>query len=116
MRGRVVSVKSQKTASVLIESKKSHPLYRKSYAASKKYLADDQIGVRLGDIVELEKIRPISKRKHWRIVKVIGRDIEEIVEQQLKEKAEEAIEAVMPASPGEGSPSSETKAPEEGEK
>lgn len=96
MTGRVISVKTQKTAAILVEGKKTHPLYGKSYVASKKYLVDDPIGVSLGDIVEIEKIRPISKRKHWRIVKVIGRDIEEIIEQQLKEKAEEAIEEVMP--------------------
>lgn len=96
MRGRVVSTKLPKTATVLIESKKTHPLYGKSYVYSKKYLADDPLGVKLGDIVELQKMKPVSKNKHWRIIKVIGRSMEEIVEQKLKEEAQEAISEVLP--------------------
>ncbi|TSC64722.1 MAG: 30S ribosomal protein S17 [Microgenomates group bacterium Gr01-1014_93] len=98
MKARVTSIKMAKTVSVIVESKKTHPLYGKSYVSSKKYLADDQIGVSLGDIVEIEKIRPVSKYKHWRVVKIIGKDVVEIIEEKLKEEAEGAIEEVMPAS------------------
>jgi len=59
-------------------------------------LADDQIHTKLGDIVEIVETRPISKRKYWKVVKVIGRDIAEIVEEELKEKAAEQIAEVMP--------------------
>ncbi len=96
MTGRVVSVKMQKSAVVLVESKKTHPLYKKSYAWSKKYIVDDPIGVVLGDLVEIIKIRPMSKNKHFRISKVLGKDFVAIAEEQLKESAEEAIEEVMP--------------------
>lgn len=98
-RGRVVSVKMQKTAVVLVETRKRHPLYGKSYVYSNKYLVDDPIGVGLGDIVEFEKCKPISKRKHWRIVRVVGRDIEAIEKEVMKEVAEQAIEEVMPEEP-----------------
>lgn len=96
MIGRVVSVKMAKTAVVLVESRKTHPLYKKSYKSSKRYLVDDQLGVKLGDIVDVQKIRPVSKNKHWKVLKVIGRNIEEIVEEELKETAAEAMAEVMP--------------------
>ncbi len=102
MIGRVVSVKMQKTVAVLVESRKTHPLYKKSYKFSKRYLVDDLIGVKLGDILEMEKIRPVSKNKHWRVLKVVGRNIEEIVEEKLKEEAARVIGKVMPASPAGG--------------
>ena len=51
MRGRVVSVKMVHSASVLIEGKKTHPLYKKSFVWSKKYLVDDPFGVKKGDVV-----------------------------------------------------------------
>ena len=96
MVGRVVSTKMLNTAAVLVDSTKTHPLYKKSFTVSKKFLADDPLGVKAGDIVQIEKIRPISKRKHWKVVKVLGRRIEEIVEEQLKEEVKEAIAEVMP--------------------
>jgi len=94
--GRVVSNKQIKTAIVLIEGTKTDRLYKKSYLRSKRYAADDPIGVKIGDVVELIKVRPVSKRKHWRITKVVGRDIEEVISDELKESAAETIEEVMP--------------------
>lgn len=96
MTGRVVSTKMQKTAVVLIESTKRHPLYGKSYLSTKKYMVDDPVGVALGDIVELKKIRPISKKKHWQITKVVGKDVVALGEKAMKEVAAEAIAEVMP--------------------
>lgn len=97
LKGRVVSNKNLKTATVIVESKKTHPLYRKSFVHTKKYQVDDQIGVKVGDIVEFEKIRPISKMKHWRIMKVVGKDIIAMETEALKAEAKEAIEEVLPA-------------------
>lgn len=97
MVGRVVSTKMEKTVVVLIERKKTHPLYKKSYLRTKKYLADDSLGAKLGDIVVLEKIRPISKRKHWKVVKILGGDFVSLQEAQLKEGAKEAIAEAVPA-------------------
>lgn len=96
MVGRVVSTKMEKTAVVLIERKKTHPLYGKTYSQSKKYLADDPFGVKDGDIVILHKIAPLSKRKHWAITKVLGQDYVSLQQAQLQESAIEAIEQVMP--------------------
>ncbi len=96
MTGRVVSIKLKNTATVLIERIAMHPLYKKTFTRSKKYLVDDLIGVKLGDIVEIEKVRPISKNKHWRILKVLGRSMAELAEEHMKEKAQQAIAEVMP--------------------
>lgn len=97
MIGRVVSIKMTKTVAVLVEGKKTHPLYKKTYVSSKKYLADDQLGSKEGDIVVLQKIAPVSKRKHWKVVKVLGSDFVSIEQAELAEAAAEAIEEVMPA-------------------
>ena len=79
MIGRVVSIKMNNTAVVLVTGTKKHRLYKKTFTSSKKYLADDLIHTKLGDIVEIVETRPISRRKYWKVVKVIGRDIAEIV-------------------------------------
>lgn len=96
MIGRVVSTKMQKTATVLVSRRKKHPLYKKTFLQTKKYLADDPLGVKDGDMVSLEKVRPISKRKHWQIKKVMGKDIVALGTQELKEEAQEAIAKVLP--------------------
>lgn len=96
MKGRVVSTKMNRTVVVLIERVARHPLYKKTYVQSKRYLVDDQMGVKEGDIVEIVKIRPISKNKHWKIAKVVGKNLEAMTEEALKEAAEKTISEVMP--------------------
>lgn len=96
MIGRVISVKSKNTATILVERVAKHPLYKKTYARSKKYLVDDQLGVKLGDIVEFINCKPVSKRKSFRTTKVLGKNFAEIAKEQLKEKAKQAISEVMP--------------------
>ncbi len=96
MIGRVVSVKVKNTATVLEERVVKHPLYKKTYVQSKKYLVDDSMGVKLGDIVSFIACKPISKNKHWKIVKVVGTNFAEIAEGHLKAGAQEAISEVMP--------------------
>jgi small subunit ribosomal protein S17 len=116
-KGRVVSVKTAKTATVLIERRKTHPLYKKSYAQSKKFLVHDDLGVKPGDVVEIIKCKPMSKNKHFRIVKVVGRDIEAIVTEQLKKEAKAAIEEVIPEQPeGENISESESQQISDSEK
>lgn len=101
MIGRVISTKSPKTVTVLVESVTKHPLYKKNYVQTKKYLAHDSIGVKLGDIVDFINCKPISKRKSFLVTKVLGKNFAEIAEGELKKKAEEAISEVMPAEKGD---------------
>lgn len=96
MIGRVVSTKMKGTVTVLVDRVAKHPLYKKTFLRSKRYLADAPGDIKDGDIVEIAKVRPISKNKHWKVVKVVGKNLLEIVEAREKEAAEEAIAQVMP--------------------
>ena len=98
MIGRVVSTKTKETATVLVERVAKHPLYKKTFIRTKKYLVDTKIPVKEGDMVEFVKVRPIPKNKHWRILRVVGKDLEAITEEKLKAEAEQVIAEVMPES------------------
>lgn len=97
LRGLVIVKKMIKTVTVLVESKKRHPLYKKSFVRSQKYLAHDEVGAAQGDVVEIVKVRPISKRKHWKVIKLLGKDFEKIATEGLKVEAAEAIAEVIPS-------------------
>ena len=72
--GRVVSSKMDKTVAVLIQRTVKHPLYEKYIKRSTKLLAHDEKNeCKEGDIVVIESSRPISKRKAWRLQKVVTR-------------------------------------------
>ena len=96
MKGRVVSIKMANTATVLVSSIKTHPLYKKTYQRSKKYLVQDDLEVSVGDIVEIIPTKPISRKKFWKITQILGREFEAIAKEQLKESAAQAIEEVVP--------------------
>jgi small subunit ribosomal protein S17 len=70
--GRIVSDKMQKTVTVLIERRVTHPLYGKVVTRSKRYHAHDENGeFHEGDLVTIEECRPISRSKAWRVVRLI---------------------------------------------
>ncbi|WP_434325050.1 30S ribosomal protein S17 [Mycoplasma capricolum] len=70
--GKVVSDKMDKTITVLIETYKNHPIYKKRVKYSKKYKAHDENQVaQMGDKVEIMETRPLSKTKNFRLVRVI---------------------------------------------
>ena len=70
--GIVVSDKMDKTITVLVETYKNHPLYKKRVKYSKKYKAHDENGVAgVGDTVKIMETRPLSATKHFRLVEVI---------------------------------------------
>lgn len=72
LQGRVVSDKMQKTVTVLVSRKVTHPLYGKVITRSKKYHAHTENGdVKKGDLVLIEEWRPISKTKAWRVAQVL---------------------------------------------
>ena len=96
MIGRVVSTKMKDTAVVLITSTKKHPLYKKTYKRSKKFLAHDELGVILGDVIEIVPVKPLSRKKFWKVSKVVGRQFEAVAKEDLKNAAKEAIAEVMP--------------------
>lgn len=64
--GTVVSSKMDKTVVVRVDRVKTHRLYKKQYAASKKYkVHDPKNQYKVGDVVEFRTCRPISKDKRW---------------------------------------------------
>jgi small subunit ribosomal protein S17 len=65
--GLVVSNKMQKTIVVKIEKRYPHPIYSKTILRTKKYLVHDD----LVDKVLVQECRPLSKRKRWKLVKII---------------------------------------------
>ena len=69
--GIVVSTKMQKTVVVTVTRRTQHPLYGKVVIRSKKFKAHDLIGCDEGDRVEIMETRPISRDKHWRVVRII---------------------------------------------
>ncbi|HET9283047.1 MAG TPA: 30S ribosomal protein S17, partial [Candidatus Angelobacter sp.] len=61
-----------KTIVVQTIMKKSHPLYRRVVAKAKKFYAHDENNTaHVGDFVEIEETRPLSKLKRWRLKNVI---------------------------------------------
>jgi small subunit ribosomal protein S17 len=69
--GRVVSDKMQKTVTVLVEHRVTHPIYGKVVTRSKRYHAHDEAGeYHEGDLVAIEECRPLAKTKAWRVVRL----------------------------------------------
>ena len=72
--GEVVSTRMQKTIVVEVTRKKSHHLYRRVIARSRRFYAhDENNSANVGDVVRLEETRPLSKLKRWRLKEVIRR-------------------------------------------
>lgn len=71
-RGTVVSDAMDKTITVKVETKKTHPLYGKRVEYSKKFKAHDENNeAHVGDRVEIMETRPLSSTKRFRLVKVV---------------------------------------------
>ena len=70
--GKVISTKMAKTVTVQVERKLRHGLYKKVIIRHKKYKAHVvDLDLKIGDSVQIEATRPISKDKHFRVVKKI---------------------------------------------
>ncbi|GFH42932.1 30S ribosomal protein S17 [Lactococcus hodotermopsidis] len=70
--GRVVSDKMDKTITVVIETKRNHPVYGKRINYSKKFKAhDENNSAKTGDIVRIMETRPLSKDKRFRLVEIV---------------------------------------------
>lgn len=70
--GTVVSNKMDKTIVVKIERKMLHPVFKKFVKRTKKYVAHDgENKCSIGDLVQIEETRPMSKTKRWKVVSVV---------------------------------------------
>ena len=74
--GKVVSDKGDKTITVLVENYTTDKLYGKRVKRSKKYAVHDEKNeAKVGDKVRIVETRPLSKNKHYRLVKIIEKAI-----------------------------------------
>ena len=74
LKGRVVADKMMKTVIVEVEGRRQHPIYKKSYKVVKKYQVHDEAGeAHYGDVVEITPSRPLSRTKHFRLLRILTR-------------------------------------------
>ena len=72
--GIVISNKMQKTIVIKVESRYPHPIYSKTMIKTKKYLVHDEKGeCNIGDQVLVEECRPLSKRKRWKLTRILSK-------------------------------------------
>ncbi len=96
--GVVASSKGDKTIVVTVTTRKTHPLYKKQYTFSKKFMAHDEANeAKEGDRVVIVETKPLSKRKRFALDKVLERaqirhtdTVEPVIEEVLGTKEKEA--------------------------
>ncbi len=87
--GVVTSDKRDKTITVSITSRETHPLYRKQYTKTRKYTAHDEKNeAGVGHRVEIMAVRPLSKTKAYTLVKVLEKSHGKV---ELKEGVSEVV-------------------------
>ena len=74
LQGIVVSDKANKTITVKVERQVAHPLYKKYFKRSKKFMAHDENNdAREGDKVRIQEFRPLSAKKRWMMIEIVER-------------------------------------------
>lgn len=74
IQGRVVSDTMNKSVVVEVETRKSHPLFRKMVKRTKRFMVHDEGNEsHVGDVVKIMETRPRSKLKRWRLVEIVER-------------------------------------------
>lgn len=72
--GVVASDKGDKTIVVSVATRKTHPIYKKQYTQTRKFMAHDETNqARPGDKVVIEETKPISARKRFVLKNVVER-------------------------------------------
>jgi small subunit ribosomal protein S17 len=70
--GEVISNRMNKTIVVQTVTRVPHPKFGKIVKQMKKFYAhDEQNQARVGDMVRIMEIRPLSKLKRWRLVEIV---------------------------------------------
>jgi small subunit ribosomal protein S17 len=74
--GIVTSDKRDKTITVTVTSRETHPIYRKQYTVNRKYQAHDPKNeANVGDKVQISEIRPVSKTKAFTLANIESRAV-----------------------------------------
>jgi small subunit ribosomal protein S17 len=102
--GVVSSDKGDKTIVVTVTARKTHPIYKKQYTFSKKFMAHDEKNeAKIGDKVVIAETRPLSARKRFTLERIVEKpilrenqmvtgDVEEVAVQPKAPKKAEASE------------------------
>ncbi len=78
------------TVNVLVERYVKHPLYGKIMRRHTKFLAhNENPEIKLGDMVVIEEIRPISKNKHFKVGEILGKKINRAEVRHDRQSADE---------------------------
>jgi small subunit ribosomal protein S17 len=109
--GVVASKKTDKTIVVTEHVRLTHPLYRKQYTVTKRFMAHDENNEAAeGDKVVIVETRPISARKHHKLLRVVEKaGVTHVEAEPAAAQATETTEQVVKA--GEKKPTGDT--PEE---
>ena len=72
--GIVTSDVADKTITVTVTSRETHPIYGKQFTVNRKYSAhDEKSEAKKGDRVTIVETRPISKTKKFKLDKILER-------------------------------------------
>jgi small subunit ribosomal protein S17 len=72
--GTVSSVAPDKTIVITVHTRKTHPLYKKQYTVTSKYMAHDENNdCNVGDKVSIVETRPLSARKRYALHEILQR-------------------------------------------
>jgi small subunit ribosomal protein S17 len=90
-KGTITSAKMTNTVTVTVHRQLMHPIYKKSSRLSKKFLADTNgLDLYLGDEVVIQECRPLSKRKHFKVISII-KAASRVSEMRVEKKVAEAM-------------------------
>lgn len=93
--GVVSSDVRDKTITVVVTRRETHPIYRKQYTVSRKFAVHDELNqAHIGDRVEIVETRPVSKTKSWALGSILetGHGAIEIVEEtEIVEKKQAPV-------------------------
>lgn len=100
--GVVSSDKADKTIVIKVVTRKTHPIYKKQYTSTKKFMAHDESNeAHIGDKVQIKESRPLSARKRFELDKIVERapirhqetltsELAQAVGQEVEEAGEES--------------------------
>lgn len=95
--GIVTSDVADKTITITVTSRETHPIYGKQYSVSRKYMAHDEKNeAKKGDKVIIIETRPISKRKAFKLDSIVEKargtiELKDDISEIIPEKAEEKL-------------------------
>jgi len=70
--GTIISLKTDRTAIVLVERQWQHPLYKKTVKRTKKFACHyENLELKEGQKVEIIDCKPVSKTKRFKVIKVV---------------------------------------------